>query len=436
MECRYYEETDPIIKKRIMTEYGLKLEPIIRSKAENDQYKFTMAQVMLHNPELLYTDNKKNVNDWAFKDRSDDKYTPEMVAEIIAQVNYYLGLRFTKEELDWLFEKSPWLKADFREWLENLRHDRDEIEISTDAECGLKVEFHGDPMKVSFHETPVMAIICEVYNRMMPGNHFDESLRIGKERFNEKLDKLVSGDVKIGAFSEFGFRRRYCFELEDYVVAGLTKAQKAGLLKESTFVGTSNVYLAMKYDIQPVGTMAHEFTMMMQGIRCYNPAYANKFMLEIWTKEYGADNGIALTDTLGTDIFLLDFNRKLATAFSGVRHDSGDPVEWGYKMLKHYEKLRINPKDKTFLFSDGVSLEKAAMLYSEFSEKAKVAFGIGGCLSNDTDVRAKNVVIKLIAVNNYPVAKLSDTPGKGMCRDNKYIARLQELMAERVENLA
>ena len=181
--------------------------------------------------------------------------------------------------------------------------------------------------------------------------------------------------------------------------------------------------------------MAHEWIMCVgQGNHKHNPAYSNWYALDAWVKEYGILNGTALTDTITTDCFLKDFQLTYATLFSGVRHDSGDPFEWGEKMIKHYKNLGINPQNKTLLFSDSLDFERADKLYKYFSKKINVAFGIGTYISNDTDVPALNIVMKTTKCNGMDVAKISDTPGKGMCRNPKYEHYLTRCIDWRMQN--
>lgn len=199
-------------------------------------------------------------------------------------------------------------------------------------------------------------------------------------------------------------------------------------------VGTSNVLLAKQLKLKPIGTYAHEFVQMYQGIPTIPLAYTNANALRDWYDEYKGDNGTALTDTLTTDLFLLDFDRSMCNNFTGVRHDSGDPYEWGEKILAHYAKYGIDPKTKTLLFSDSLSCESAQAIYDYFSPRTNVAFGIGTHFSNDTGVTPLNIVIKLQYVNGTPVAKLSDVPGKMMCQDPDYAEYLHQAVAFRLKN--
>ena len=279
------------------------------------------------------------------------------------------------------------------------------------------------------YEIPTLAVVNEVYFRM--GHNYEVLLDSYKERLEEKVGKLVNGEYNLGAFSEFGLRRRLSSEAQELAV----KTLKDTTLKDSSFVGTSNVYLAKKYNLKPVGTMAHEWIMCVgQGNHKHNPAYSNWYALDAWVKEYGVLNGTALTDAITTDCFLRDFQLTYATLFSGVRHDSGDPFEWGEKMIKHYEDLGIDAKTKTLLFSDSLDFERASKLYEYFSGRAKVAFGIETYISNDTDVKPLNIVMKTTAWNGMDVAKISDVEGKGMCKNPEYVEYLQRCIDWRMRN--
>lgn len=397
----------------------MKLNPIITSLLDNDLYKFSMGQCIMHQ-----FNNKQS--HWGFKCRTPEvKFTEDMVNEIKEQIKAYCELKFTKNELDYLREKLSWIRPDYVDFLKFWHPVFEDIEIGTDSNCGLTVDFYGTESDIQYYETPIMAIICEVYYRM--GGNYENLLNDYKNQVKDLIEGLKNGKYEVGCFSEFGFRRRLSFEAQDYFMNEITKA---GI---PAFMGTSDVYFAKKYNVKAAGTMAHQFGMLIQGNQEINPAYTNKFMMESWVKEYGTENGIALTDTIGTDVFLRDFDKKFATLFSGVRHDSGDPYEWGEKILNHYRNLGIDPHTKTLLFSDSLSFEKATNLYNYFKNKSKVAFGIGGaCLSPKGN--ELNIVIKLIEVDGNPVAKLSDTPGKGMCRDAEYVEWLTRTIAWRMNH--
>ena len=261
--------------------------------------------------------------------------------------------------------------------------------------------------------------------------NYEELMDSFKERLDSKVAKLISGEYEIGAFSEFGLRRRLSADAQELAVMELSKHK----YPNSFFVGTSNVYLAKKYGLTPVGTMAHEWIMCVgQGNHKHNPAYSNWYALDAWVKEYGVLNGTALTDAITTDCFLEDFQLTFATLFSGVRHDSGDPYVWGEKMIKHYSDLGIDPHTKMLLFSDSLDFEKATSINKYFKDKIKTAFGIGTFISNDTKVPALNNVMKTTKCNGMDVAKMSDVEGKSICKSTEYVHYLKRCIEWRMNH--
>ena len=401
----------------------MRLERIINSLLETDAYKFSMGQAIYHQ----FSDYKTT---WTFKCRNKDVFfTPDMVEEIREQIKEYCKLRFTEEELEYL-NNIKWIKGSYVDFLRLWQARYEDFEITTASPCGLSIETKGTWLNTSLYEIPVLAIVNEVYFRMK----YDYSVIFEsfERRLDEKIAKLVTGKFNIGAFSEFGMRRRLSSESQELAVKKLVENNKK--FKDSNMVGTSNVYLAKKFGIKPVGTMAHEWIMCVgQGNHKHNPAYSNWYALDAWVKEYGVLNGTALTDAITTDCFLKDFQLTYATLFSGVRHDSGDPVEWGEKMLKHYEELEIDAHTKTLLFSDSLNFERASGIYNYFKDRTNVAFGIGTYLSNDTDVSPLNIVMKTTACNGMDVAKISDVAGKGMCKNDQYVDYLQRCIDWRMQ---
>ena len=388
----------------------MKFKPIVQSLLDTDLYKFNMDQVFVH----------KHMNlsgQYFFKCRNKDViFTQEMFEEINEQIDYLCTLKFTKEELDYL-RSIRYIKKDYVEFLRLWHPLRDYVTTSLSPKGELEVLVEGPLFSAMQFEIYLLEIINEVYFRMQ--YNYDELLASAKKRLSQKIKDFNSGKYTF-KFAEFGCRRRLSFEFEDEMIRRFSTE-----LIHDNMVGTSNVYLAMKYNLPPIGTYAHEFVQAYQGIRNIPLAYTNHYALEDWYDEYRGDNGTALTDTITTDIFLLDFDRSMANNFNGVRHDSGDPYAWGNRMIDHWKKYDIDPKTKTLLFSDGLDFERAQDLYDYFSNKTKVSFGIGTFCSNDTKVSALNIVIKLQYVNGHPVAKLSDTPGKTMCQDDEYVNYLE-----------
>ena len=393
----------------------MKLSPCVVSLLDTDLYKFNMGQVMFH--------KHTNLNGtYIFKCRNKDVvFTEEMVEEINAQIDHLCTLSFTDEELEYL-GSLRFIKSDYVDFLRLWRPLRRYVTCDTNADNGLRIEVNGPLFSVMQFEIYLLEIVNEVYFRMTYDYLY--LVESANERLKNKIEGLENGKYTF-KFAEFGCRRRLSREWQDYAVKRL--------LENKQCVGTSNVYLAMKYGCTPIGTYAHEYVQMYQGVPGVTLAYTNKIAMEEWFEEYQGDNGTALTDTLGTDLFLRDFNKLQATCYTGVRHDSGDPIEWGEKIIAHYEKLGIDPKTKTLLFSDGLDFDKAQEIFDYFKDRINVSFGIGTFLSNDTDEDALNIVIKLQYVNGHPVAKLSDVPGKAMCQEPQYVEYLKNAVEYRLQ---
>ena len=399
------------------------MKQIITSLLETDLYKISMGQAIYHQ----YSDYKTT---WTFKCRNTDVvFTPEMVEEIKRQIKLYCSLSFTEDELEYL-NNIKWIKGSYVDFLRLWKPRYEDFHFSTDDPTGLSLEATGTWLNTSMYEIPTLAIVNEVYFRM--AYDYKKLFRSFKKRLADKKKKLLNNEYSIGNFSEFGLRRRLSAEAQELAVKEL--AEVTWNRCSSNCVGTSNIYLAKKYNLIPVGTMAHEWIMCVgQGNHRHNPSYSNYYSLNSWVKEYGVQNGTALTDTITTDCFLRDFDLTFATLFSGVRHDSGDPIEWGEKMIAHYQRLNIDPTTKTLLFSDSLNFEKASAIYEHFKGRCRVAFGIGTYIANDTDERALNIVMKITRCNGQDVAKISDTPGKGMCKNQDYVDYLQRSIDWRLE---
>ena len=289
----------------------MRLPQIINSLLETDLYKFSMGMTIYHQFPSYRTV-------WTFKCRNKDvHFTAEMVQEIRAQIKAYCQLTFTEDELDYL-GTIKWLKSDYVDFLRLWHPVYDDFTITDDAECGLSIEAKGTWVNSSMYEIPTLAIVNEVYFKM--AYDYDDLMVSFKERLEEKCKRLHEENINLGTFSEFGLRRRLSSEAQEMAIQKLMETTKDC---SSNFVGTSNVYLAKKFGIKPVGTMAHEYIMCVgQGDNKHNAAYSNWYALNAWIKEYSVLNGIALTDTVTTDVFLKDFQLTFATMFSGVRHDS------------------------------------------------------------------------------------------------------------------
>lgn len=398
---------------------------IIHHLSQTDTYKVSMAYVIYHYFRTYRTG-------WSAKIRNLVDHAPAMSpAKMIEWVDAIqkeleeLGkLRWTEEEIAFIQKKMPWVMIDGGEFIDYLRNyqvrpsdinvylENNELKIETDP----KVSW----LQSTFYEIYVLAIVNETAFRIF--YEYPKLIQSHKENTDKKIADLLAGKYVLGAISEFGLRRELSEEAQDYVISKFVQNKEALLKAGTNFVGTSNIYMAMKYNVTPIGTMAHEFIMGVgQGDLSLNPAYSNKFAMEYWTKAYGVLNGTYLTDTITDPLCKLDMNYKFASSFNGVRHDSGDPFEWGESWIEHYQKLGIDPKTKMLLFSDSLNFEKADAIYKRFNGRIKVAFGIGTYLSNDTFVKPFNMVMKMTTCNGHPVAKVSNDPGKGMCKDPAYV---------------
>lgn len=421
---------------------------IIDSLLVTDQYKFNMNDVICRK----FNDY---VTRWTFKCRNTNvRFTPEMITEIRRQIDHYCTLRFTKDEIDWLRKNLPWLSKGYLNHLVDWTPKRYEILINEGNiqgynDCGLAIETYGTWLNTSMYEIAILAIVNEVYYAFKYGvgakdiefqkrtiekfgkffnhNEWEYYLNCNDEKCAQTY--LSTHPYDIGTFAEFGLRRRLNGPMQDWLIKYCVEQKVPG------FVGTSNVYLASKYGCKAIGTCAHELIQCIgQATPGHDPTYSNKFAMEAWTDCFGIKNGTWLGDTITTDCFLLDFDEKFATLFSGVRHDSGDPIVWGEKIIAHYKKLGIDPTTKTLLFSDSLNFEKATKIKKYFYGRCKVSFGIGTYLANDTDVEPLNIVMKVTECNGYPVAKISDVDGKNMCRDNEYIDYLKRAIDWRIRH--
>lgn len=389
-------------------------EPIIQSLLDTDYYKLTMMQAVLHhypNAEV----------EWAFRSRSDEDLSPYL-GEIQRQIEALAELHMSPEELAFL-ERIPYMQPDFIRFLGLFRFDLRYLRL--DIEAGeLVVHLRGPWLHVMLFEVPLLAIISEVRNRARYPN---VSLDQAEARLDEKFEWLrgEASEEELAGFrlADFGTRRRFSYAVQARIVERL-KSDFPG-----RFVGTSNVHLARLLDIKPMGTMAHEWIMAHQqlGPRLVDSQSA---ALECWAHEYRGALGIALTDCITMDAFLTDFDLYLSKLFDGLRHDSGDPLVWAEKAIAHYRRLGIDPMTRQLVFSDGLDFPKALEIHRALAGRSNSSFGIGTRLTCDIPgVEPTNMVIKMVSCNGEPVAKISDSPGKTMCRDEAFIAYLKHVFA-------
>lgn len=396
-------------------------EPIITSLLDNDLYKFTMLQAMLHQfPQThgVYRFRCRNNKDtlYPLADIKDD---------LEQQLDNLCELRFLEDELEYL-RGLRFMRSDFVDYLELFKLKRRFITVSTDDKGRLFIDIEGPMIQAMFFEVFVLAIVNELYFDALSNASVIEE---GQRRLDEKvtlLHQYATEQEKCDAntppliIADFGTRRRFSKAWQAHVVETLHKAEP------KIVSGTSNVYLAKKLGMTPIGTMAHEFMQAFQALDV-RLRDSQKAALEAWVHEYRGDLGIALTDVVGMDAFLRDFDLYFAKLFDGLRHDSGDPYIWGDKAIAHYKNLKIDPRTKILTFSDGLDLDKAWDLHQYFKGQIKTSFGIGTNLTNDMGITPINIVLKLVECNGQPVAKLSDSPGKTMINNDTYLAYLRQV---------
>ncbi|MDR3479523.1 MAG: nicotinate phosphoribosyltransferase [Burkholderiaceae bacterium] len=389
-------------------------QPVVRSLLENDLYKFTMWQALLHSHPNTHTE-------YAFVCRNAPAYPlTELQADIERELDRLCTMSFADDELDYL-RGLRFIKSDFVDFLTVFRFQRKFVRVDIDGEQ-LIVRAKGPQVHVMAFEIFVLYIVNELYFR-----RFDQQAALdeGRRRLAAKVQALRDFGREPAKrnpfeFFDFGVRRRFSGAWHDEVVATLAREVP------QFFKGTSNVYLAKKFGLVPIGTMAHEYLQSYQsfGVRLRD---FQKAALEDWVQEFRGDLGTALTDVVGMDAFLADFDLYFAKLFDGLRHDSGDPVVWGEKALAHYTKLRIDAQTKRLVFSDGLDLPTAFSLYRHFADRTMTGFGIGTNLTNDTGITPLNIVMKLVSCNGQPVAKLSDAKGKTLCSDETFLAYLRKV---------
>ena len=396
-------------------------EPIITSLLDNDLYKFTMLQAMLHQFPQTH-----GVYRFRCRNNEDTLYPLADIKEALEkQLDSLCELRFLEDELEYL-RGLRFMRSDFVDYLELFKLKRRFITVSTDDKGRLCIDIEGPMIQAMFFEVFVLAIVNELYFNALSNASV---IKEGQRRLDEKVALLHQYATEQAKYdnhtpplivADFGTRRRFSKVWQAHVVETLHNAEP------KIVSGTSNVYLAKKLGMTPIGTMAHEFMQAFQALDV-RLRDSQKAALEAWVHEYRGDLGIALTDVVGMDAFLRDFDLYFAKLFDGLRHDSGDPYIWGDKAIAHYKKLKIDPRTKILTFSDGLDLNKAWDLHQYFKGQIRTSFGIGTNLTNDMGITPINIVLKLVECNGQPVAKLSDSPGKTMINNDTYLAYLRQV---------
>jgi nicotinate phosphoribosyltransferase len=388
---------------------------IIPSLLDTDLYKFTMMQVVLHHFPGAQVE-------YRFKCRTPNVPLVEILDAIRDEITQLCTLRFRPRELDYL-RSLRFIKSDFVDFLALFQLNAKYITLgpatSASATPGeIEIIVRGPWLHTILFEIPVLAIVNELWfqhTQRLPA--YDE----GRQRLEDKI-RLITADPALAQMrvADYGTRRRFSRLWQDEVL--LTLRSTLG----EHFAGTSNVFYAMKHGLLPLGTMAHEY---LQACQALGPRLRDSqvYGFETWAREYRGDLGIALSDVYGMDAFLRDFDLYFCKLFDGARHDSGDPFEWGEKLLRHYEKNRIDPRTKTLIFSDSLTVPLAIELFRRFGQRTRMSFGIGTNLTNDLGYQPLQIVLKMVRCNGQPVAKLSDAPEKTMCDDPAYLNYLRQV---------
>ncbi len=372
------------------------IKPISPSILDNDFYKFTMQHTVIK----LFPYAKGR---YQFINRGKHEFPENFAVRLREAIDAMTNLQLTSNEKEYLRTTCPYLDPTYLDFLQGYRYDPSEVTIEQTGN-EVKVNIEGFWYRTILWEVPIMALICELY--YIEANQKRHADELVIQTVEDKIKKYRDLDI---VFAEFGTRRRHSHEVHDLVVKTLKEKG------DGTFIGTSNVYLAMKYKTKPIGTHAHEWFMFHAAK--YGYKMANSMGLEHWTDVYRGDLGIALTDTYTTEVFFEQFDKKFAKLFDGVRHDSGDPLEFGDKTIAHYQKLGIDPLTKTIIFSDGLNYDKVERITEHCKGRIGLSFGIGTDLTNDVGLKPMNIVLKMIEAkpenaNWTGVVKLSDEPKK------------------------
>ncbi|TON95409.1 nicotinate phosphoribosyltransferase [Vibrio parahaemolyticus] len=397
---------------------------IIQSALDFDVYKVNMMSAVA----ALYPDAMVS---YKFIVRSEEDLS-ELLPEVKAEVLKLQDVRFTEDEIAYMKRVAPYLKPEFVEALRHFRFNP-QSDVSfhnktmSDGSSQLRITINGLWKETILYETIIMSIVSEVRSRQrwsdIPFEQFQTVLEDKVLYLKAELERRNITNFK---FADMSTRRRFSFQAQRTMLEYLSKELPQCL------TGTSNYHLARELDLTPIGTVAHEWFMGHQAL--VNVRDSQKIALQRWQKMFNGALGIALTDTIGIDAFLKDFDEELSNAYVGVRHDSGCPFTWGKKMIAHYESLGIDPMTKTLVFTDGLNFEQALDICEHFQGRVQVSFGIGTSLANDMGnyvndqgeaYQPLSIVIKMVTCNGSPVAKISDEPEKAMCEDIFFLMNLK-----------
>jgi nicotinate phosphoribosyltransferase len=384
---------------------------IIQSLLDTDLYKFTMMQVVLHHFPGAQVE-------YRFKCRTEGVDLRPDLDAIRRELGELCALRFRDDELDYL-RSLRFMKSDFVDFLALFHFSGRYVHLGAGEKPGeIDITIRGPWLHTIMYEIPLLAIVSELYfRRTQPKPDFAE----GRRRLKTKIDAARAAEAGIGfRIGDYGTRRRFSRDWQEEVLQTFKREMP------QNFAGTSNVWFALRNNLTPLGTMAHEY---MQACQALGPRLRDSqtFAFDKWAQEYRGDLGIAVADTYGTDAFLRDFDMYFCKLFDGARHDSGDPFAWGERLIAHYRRNRVDPRTKTLIFSDQLTVPIALEIARRFHGRALTAFGIGTNLTNDLGHEPINIVIKMTECNGQPVAKVSDSPGKTISKDPGYLRYLRQV---------
>lgn len=340
---------------------------------------------------------------YRFINRGDHSFPPGFADALKTAIHNMSSLKLSTEEKAFLQVNCPYLDPVYLDFLEGYRYQPNEVLIEQHGDQ-LEVAIEGFWYRTILWEVPIMSLICELYYRMNAEVRVDDDEIVNRTRI--KIEKYKALGVTV---ADFGTRRRYSYDVHRIVLQTLCK------YGNGAFIGTSNVHLAMLYQIKPIGTHAHEWFMFHAAK--YGFKMANAMGLEHWVDVYRGDLGIALSDTYTTEVFFKQFDKMFSKLFDGVRHDSGDPRAFTDQVIQHYERMGINPATKTIIFSDSLNYDKVEDIANYCRDRIGMSFGVGTNLTNDAGPRPMNIVIKLSEAQPQDgewteVVKLSDEHGK------------------------
>lgn len=373
------------------------MEPIITHFTDTDLYKLTMCCAILNCfPRAMVK--------YQFVDRNNTVYPEGFADEVRRQVKYLEDLRFTREEEEFMTRKCYYLPTWFYTYLRGFRYDSRWVDISQDAEGHLHVTFEGYWHQTVLLEVQILAIISQLHHTIT-GNLQKVDMKEYYDLTYRKATRMLEGGLVV---TDFGLRRRLSFDAEDVAVKAFIDASKQ--VSTGKFVGTSNVYLAMKHDVTPIGTMAHEWIAGIAGM--FGPQEANNIAMDMWQKTYIGSLGIFLYDTFGFKAFADNFSEHFARVFAGLRIDSGDELEQVQKIQQKYKELGVDYRTKQIIFSNALDTDRALAIHDRVKDHCIDSYGIGTHITCDTygwGFSPMNIVIKLVAIKITEKRDFNDT---------------------------